>query len=427
MSKTYPKLDRTKFPDSTDAFILFKDPDENTNAALTEYQLLISNKQFAAAAAFLLNNPELEPYIVSADRLNHLLHAVMAMEQYYMSDVRASIMDIVEWKGDWDFTVTYEKFNVVTYKSNYATETYMAVADSVPAGTLPTDDTYWVKITLRGEQGASGTGLSGRGNWAVDTRYYIDDWVAYNNTIWAAKTENVNSEPYDGSPDWYAVIRDQQHYVMSKEEPTTQYVGDIWYAILEDGSIQPRVKNTDGNYEDFFLNAQAKINIAPVTLISGEAWVLQNDLGDDVYAQTIADTALTSLVVANSTIIDCYADITTRRLLEEQGVEEIWFENRNGAMVAMLTGSVPSGDVVLQLRITNAQEAMMMDNVIYGNILKMGGSGVVYVIQDTEPKSKKIMWVDSGNGNLLKVYDKTTETWIPVNSAWAQEVWKYGS
>lgn len=259
MSKLYPKLDRTKFPNQTDAFVLFKDPDENTNAALTEYQLLISNKQFAMAAAFLLENPDLEPYIVSADRLNHILHAVMAMEQYYMSDVRKSIMEIVEWKGEWDSSTAYDKFDVVTYKANNAVETYMAVLDELPAGTLPTDTENWVKITLRGEQGASGTGLSGRGNWDIDTQYYVDDWVAYNNTIWAAKNENINSEPYDGSPDWYAVIRDQQHYVISSEEPTTQYTGDIWYKLLPDGTIQPCYKQPDSTYSEMQFSATSQI------------------------------------------------------------------------------------------------------------------------------------------------------------------------
>lgn len=56
---------------------------------------------------------------------------------------------------------------------------------------------------------------------------------------------------------------------------------------------------------------------------------------------------------------------------------------------------------------------------VYGQVLKIGGAGMAYVILSTEPKSKKVMWVDSGNGNLLKVYDKSTGKWIPVNSAWA--------
>ena len=56
---------------------------------------------------------------------------------------------------------------------------------------------------------------------------------------------------------------------------------------------------------------------------------------------------------------------------------------------------------------------------IYGQVLKIGGAGMAYVISSTAPKSTKTMWVDSANGNLLKVYDKSTGTWIPVNSAWA--------
>lgn len=41
---------------------------------------------------------------------------------------------------------------------------------------------------------------------------------------------------------------------------------------------------------------------------------------------------------------------------------------------------------------------------------------VGYAVQDTEPVTTK-MWIDSSNGNLLKVYDGTE--WIPISAAFA--------
>lgn len=50
-----------------------------------------------------------------------------------------------------------------------------------------------------------------------------------------------------------------------------------------------------------------------------------------------------------------------------------------------------------------------------------GGSstaGVQYNVGTTAPEDTNLFWVDSGNGNLLKVYDATTSTWEPVSAAY---------
>jgi len=82
----------------------------------------------------------------------------------------------------------------------------MCIDSDVTIGTLPTDDTYWIPLTLRGAQGASGTGLSPRGGWSSIIQYYTDDCVAYNNALWQAKRDNLNAVPQDVSDDWQRLM-----------------------------------------------------------------------------------------------------------------------------------------------------------------------------------------------------------------------------
>lgn len=350
MSKTYPELNRTKFPDATDAFIYFKDPDERSNAMLTEYQLLISNKQFAAAATFLSNYPELEPYIVNADRLNHLLHAVMAIEQYYMSDVRSQIMEIVDYMDAWNEATAYGKFDVVTYTVGNNVMAFMGIVDDIPVGTEPTNKEYWIQLTLKGAKGDPGISLSGRGNWDPTVVYAVDNWVAHNGTIWASSTENINSEPHDQSEDWYAIIRDQQHYVISDDIPNAQYTGDIWYKVLEDGSIQPQYKQPDGSYSVMNFAHQMPLNIDYALPAN---WSAVDGL-DEIYTQTIDDYSITKYIMAGKTRIDITADAATKIQLEEMGVQELWAENQNGTLVVRCRGDQPNADLAIQFSLIGA-------------------------------------------------------------------------
>ena len=52
------------------------------------------------------------------------------------------------------------------------------------AGTPITNTNYWRPLTLRGEQGASGTSLTFRYTWDATQTYYSQDIVVYNNVIW---------------------------------------------------------------------------------------------------------------------------------------------------------------------------------------------------------------------------------------------------
>jgi hypothetical protein len=46
------------------------------------------------------------------------------------------------------------------------------------------------------------------------------------------------------------------------------------------------------------------------------------------------------------------------------------------------------------------------------------GGGGGFVISSTTPVSTNVLWIDTANDNILKYYDATTLTWIPVTGAW---------
>jgi hypothetical protein len=56
------------------------------------------------------------------------------------------------WKGTWDNLTAYESQDAVLHQG----ETYVARID-VPAGTAPTNTTFWQLVAKKGEDGIDGT------------------------------------------------------------------------------------------------------------------------------------------------------------------------------------------------------------------------------------------------------------------------------
>lgn len=352
-NKLYTDLDNN-FPIAIDNFDKFLDPSASLMTAIQLYKSYYAQGNIVAAVGVLEQNPDLKRCIINAENLNQLRDAIISLERYYMNDIHSYLMNLVQWRGAWNALTAYEKYQVVSYTRNESTVIYMALANQVPVGILPTQTDYWIPITLRGERGVSGTGLSGRGNWSRTTEYYEDDWVVHNNTVWASRTTNTNSEPHDNSADWYAVIRDQQHYVISEKEPTTQYAGDIWYKLLPDGAIEPLYKQPDGTYTKIILSDATKV-VDLTYELTADDWTAVSGY-EEVYQKTVTDYLLTSLVGAHKTRIDIASDVAVKIALEEMGVNEIWCENRNGTLVFMSRGEKLSEAVSLQLTFVNAKQ-----------------------------------------------------------------------
>ena len=202
MGKVYGDLYYTNFPENIDSFEYFSDPSVNDVPIIKQYQSYFNSGNLTDAGKLLEDNPSLQNKIINANNLNKLVDSIKAIQRLYRDDLQTYLMELVSYKGEYSTKTVYSKYDIVLYNGF----SYMATSLNCPMGTLPTNQDYFIQLTLKGDQGPSGFGLSPRGSWSNNTQYYTDDLVAYNNVLWAANQDNINSRPNDNSTVWYAVL-----------------------------------------------------------------------------------------------------------------------------------------------------------------------------------------------------------------------------
>lgn len=255
MSEIYPDLEN-KFPLGIDDFEKFVDPDIAALTAINQYYTLYDSGDLVGAKNILETNPNLKRMIINAENLNKLRDGLISVERYYLNDVQQYLVEIVKYKGSWSSSAKYTKYDVVTYVRNGATESFMGIATDIPIGTLPTSTTYFIPITIRGEQGESGTGLSPRGYWLSTSQYYQDDCVSYNNMLWYAKRDNLNKVPQPVSDDWEVILQMPQQIAISSNEPSGQNPDDLWFALDAD-NFDVKRKTASGTYDMMYPKTKA--------------------------------------------------------------------------------------------------------------------------------------------------------------------------
>lgn len=241
MSVTYPDYSFTNFPDSIDIFDRFTDLTITTYPLAQAYYALYNAGDIQGASNYLDAHPELKKCYVGASTLNPLIDSVKAIETFYMSDVQQWIINAVKDKGDFSTTTKYQKFNVVGYYINGATEAYMCINNDTPIGTLPTNTTYWRPITLRGAKGDSGIGLAAQGAWSALVTYPANSMVAFNNALWGSLIQNVNIAPsISAASTWYKIIEFSADLLTFVDSST----GISYQFKIENGSVALKGDNT---------------------------------------------------------------------------------------------------------------------------------------------------------------------------------------
>ncbi len=210
MSDLYTDLENTRFPSQVDNFDKMVDVSLSMLSAVNQYYSKYESGDMAGANEILEGNPALKQALFNAEKFNCLRDAIIGLQRYYMSDVQNYLVNIVQPKGYWNAATRYTKYNVVNYINGGATESYMCIRLDTPVGTLPTDETYFVAVTLRGEKGDSGTGMTPRGEWDYKADYLQYDLVVYENTMYFAKRANSQSTPNKNSNDWAVILELKQ-------------------------------------------------------------------------------------------------------------------------------------------------------------------------------------------------------------------------
>ena len=157
----------TNFPTAADTIDRKIDVSLDLVNDLQKYYDYIDAKDFESVQKLLTENPRLSQCVITSKDLNVLRDGMVAMQRWILNYIGEYLVKFSKPKGTWNKDTKYEKYNVITYTVGNAIQTYIAFPKSqttldIPIGTLPTDNNYWTCITLRGEKGESGSGMTPR-------------------------------------------------------------------------------------------------------------------------------------------------------------------------------------------------------------------------------------------------------------------------
>ena len=201
MSITYSDLSFTQYPDACDTYEYMQDMTSDLLDLVSQYESLIKLKRFNEASQLLVDNPSLNRIYFNAEKYNRIIDSVKAIQRLYFSDIQKYIEELITYKGEYSSKNSYEKYDVCLYNSS----AYLCVSNS-EIGVLPTSN-KWVKITLKGDQGEPGLGLSFLGTWSSTTTYQKDSCITYNNILYASKADNnIGKTPSVNSEYWTLVF-----------------------------------------------------------------------------------------------------------------------------------------------------------------------------------------------------------------------------
>lgn len=238
MSATYPDLS-SNFPESIDIFPTWLNIVASDGPLIAQYQTAMEAGNVTLANQILAQIPQSTQKIITATSLNDLTAAMLAVERFYKDNIADYVEDKQEswlatinqfsYQGVWSSGTSYEVNNFVSYTVSGLTLLYMATA-TPPVGTLPTNQQYWRLLTIQGQQGQSGIGLSYRQEWNVSTQYQANTAVTHDGALWMALQASQGREPSSNPQYWKLVMSlEATTYPIQPTQPTAQALGALWF------------------------------------------------------------------------------------------------------------------------------------------------------------------------------------------------------
>lgn len=254
MSSTYPDLSLTVFPDGgIDQFMTFLNIVASDGPLIAQYQQAMEAGNTTQANQILAQIPQSTHKIITASTLNRLSQAMLAIERFYLTDIEPyitqqqenwlTIINQFSYQGVWKSGTSYVVNNLVSYTVSGLNLVYIATS-APPVGTPPTNTQYWRVLTIQGQPGTSGTGLSYRQEWNNSITYSQNDAVTYDGAIWMALQASQNRIP-DSNPQYWQLVMNLETtaYPIQDTVPTNLQVDGLWF-------------NTSGNpTQYYYLNS----------------------------------------------------------------------------------------------------------------------------------------------------------------------------
>ena len=235
----YNDLPLTNFPSSVDQFMTFLNIVASDGPLIAQYQQAMEAGNTTLANQILTQIPQGTQKIITATDLNTLSQAILAVERFYLTDIKPYVQNLQQdwlsvinqftYKGVWQSGTSYVTNNLVSYTVSGLNLVYIALSD-VPVGTAPTNQTYWRLLTIQGQAGASGTGLSYRQEWNNSTTYSTNDAVTYDGSLWMALQPSQNQQPSNVSQYWKLVMDfEVTTYPIQSTPPSNLQSNGLWF------------------------------------------------------------------------------------------------------------------------------------------------------------------------------------------------------
>lgn len=239
MSALYQDLPFTSFPGTLDTFTTWINILASDGLLIAQYQTALQAGNIAQANQILAQIPQGTQKIITATDLNKLTQAIQAVERFYKTDVKPyiqsqqeswlNIINQFSYEGVWSNGTSYVTNNIVSYTTGGLTLLFIATSIP-PIGTAPTNTQYWRLLTIQGQPGESGDGLSYRQEWNNAVQYNVNDSVTYDGILWMALRVNRNIQPGTDSSYWQNVMKlEAATYPIQDTEPTNLQVGGLWF------------------------------------------------------------------------------------------------------------------------------------------------------------------------------------------------------
>lgn len=243
MSNTYADLQFTTFPDSIQSFVTMLNMTVADGVNIAGYQKAIEDGNNALAQQYYNNIINGNQKIIDAEKMNTLMQTCVALQRFFSTDIQPYIdekqtiwenrTNQFNYKGVYSPTTQYQINNFVLYNIEGTNRVYICIK-TPSIGIAPTNTTYWRELSIRGEQGESGVGLSFRYAWSSAQTYYVDDVVSYNNSVWLCTARNSNQAPSSQSSYWTLIYSPRQVvYPFQSVTPTgSMDSGYLWFKII---------------------------------------------------------------------------------------------------------------------------------------------------------------------------------------------------
>lgn len=245
------------------------------------FDVYMSNNQFATALQFLTaNNLTLQGKLYVADAINKIINGILFLENKYTNGVTLYLSTLAEQyfalvanfknKQIWNSRVEYEPYSFVYYND----EVYMCF-DTSPIGTLPTAENHWIKIGLRGNDGAPGFNVTVKYDWDNNSQYYTNDLVVYKEQIWVALQQNTGVEPGTNEAIWSLFVTIVKGQIYVSNVAPDEIPNAVWFQVDVDPITHNSAEPLIGQFKRYSVDLLSWEDMYPNTIFS---WVVGTDV-----------------------------------------------------------------------------------------------------------------------------------------------------